>query len=136
VENRPAAAGAHTSREATRGDFRDRQSILDRVQEAAYALIPEQSRAKAHLKIGRLLLAHTPPEKRQEAIFEIVSQFNRGAPLITSQEEREQLAELNLTAGKRAKVSTAYTSALRYLIAGTALLGDDCWERRRDLILD
>jgi len=110
--------------------------VHDRVQEAAYALIPEQSRAEAHLTIGRLLLAHTSPEKRQEAIFEIVSQFNRGAPLITSQEERDQLAELNLTAGKRAKVSTAYTSALRYLIAGTALLGDDCWERRRDLILD
>ncbi|MBV9519419.1 MAG: AAA family ATPase [Hyphomicrobiales bacterium] len=108
--------------------------VHDRVQEAAYALIPERSRAEAHLTIGRLLLTHTPPAKRDEAIFEIVNQFNRGAPLITSQEEREQLAELNLTAGKRAKVSTAYTSALRYLIAGTALLGDDCWERRRDLI--
>ena len=31
--------------------------VHDRVQEAAYALIPEEARAEAHLKIGRLLLA-------------------------------------------------------------------------------
>jgi predicted ATPase len=31
---------------------------------------------------------------------------------MTSREEREQLAELNLMAGKRAKASTAYASAL------------------------
>ena len=108
--------------------------VHDRVQEAAYALIPEQSRAEAHLTIGWLLLAHTPPEKHDEAIFEIVNQLNRGAALITSYTEREQLAELNLIAGKRAKASTAYASALRYLIAASTLLGDDCWERQRDLI--
>ena len=49
----------------------------DRIQEAAYSLIPEDARAEAHLRIGRLLLAHTPPDKREEIIFEIVSQFNR-----------------------------------------------------------
>src|SRR5262249_15832320 len=68
--------------------------VHDRVHEAAYALIPEKSRAEVHLAIGRLLAAHTPPERRDEAIFEIVNQLNRGAPLITSRAEREQLAEL------------------------------------------
>ena len=87
--------------------------VHDRVQEAAYSLIPEEQRAAAHLRIGRLLVAQTPPEKREEAIFEIVGQLNRGAALIASQEEREQLAELNLIAGKRAKASTAYASALK-----------------------
>jgi PAS domain S-box-containing protein len=105
----------------------------DRVQEAAYALIPAESRAEAHLTTGRLLMAHTPPEKRDEAIFEIVNQFNRGAPLITSQDERERLAELNLAAGNRAKASSAYSSALTYLTAGAALLSEDAWERRQEL---
>jgi PAS domain S-box-containing protein len=109
--------------------------LHDRVQEAAYSLIPEHLRAAAHLRIGRLLAEHTPREKREESIFEIVNQLNRGAALITSQDEREQLAELNLIAGKRAKASTAYASALNYLITGAALLADDCWERRPDLIL-
>jgi PAS domain S-box-containing protein len=107
--------------------------LHDRVQEAAYSLIPEESRAEAHLRIGRLLNSHTLPEKRDEAIFEIVNQMNRGATLITSREEREQLAELNLVAGKRAKASTAYASALKYLVAGETLLTDDCWQRRHEL---
>ena len=110
--------------------------VHDRVHEAAYALIPEKSRAEAHLTIGRLLVTHTPPEKRDEAIFEIVNQLNRGAPLITSQEEREQLAELNLAAGMRAKASSAYVSALTYFAAGAALLPEDAWERRQELAFE
>src|SRR5580700_7752979 len=108
--------------------------VHDRVQEAAYSLVPEQLRAEAHLRMGRLLAAHTPAEKREEAIFEIVNQLNRGAALITSGDEREQLAELNLIAGKRAKASSAYASALKYLVAGAALLSDDCWERGPEII--
>jgi PAS domain S-box-containing protein len=103
----------------------------DRFQEAAYSLVPEQLRAEAHLRIGRLLAVHTG--KREEAIFEIVNQLNRGAALIASRDELERLAELNLVAGKRAKTSTAYASALKYLVAGAALLADDCWERRHEL---
>jgi PAS domain S-box-containing protein len=105
----------------------------DRVQEAAYSLIPEESRAETHLGIGRLLVAHTPQEEREEAIFEIVNQLNRGIALIMSREEREQLAELNLIAGKRAKASTAYASALTYLTTGVGLLADDAWERLHEL---
>jgi len=108
--------------------------VHDRVQEAVYSLIPEALRAEVHLRIGRLLAAQTPPERREEAIFDIVNQLNRGAALITSQDEREQLAELNLIAGKRAKASTAYASALTYLNAGAALLAEDCWQRRHELI--
>ena len=107
--------------------------IHDRIHEAAYSLIPERLRAEAHLRIGRLLAAHTPAEKREEAIFEIVNQLNRGAALITARGEREQLAELNLRAGQRAKAATAYASALAYLTAGAALLPDDSWERRHAL---
>ena len=107
--------------------------VHDRVQEAAYSLIPADQRAAAHLRIGRLLAAHTPPEKREEAIFEIVNQLNRGAALINARDEREKLAELNLIAGKRAKASTAYASALSYLVAGEALLVEDSGERRHEL---
>ena len=108
--------------------------VHDRVQEAAYSLIPEELKAHAHLRIGRLLAAETPSAKREEKIFEIVNQLNRGAALITSKEEREQLAEYNLVAGRRAKDSTAYSSALKYLTTGTALLRNDAWKRRHELI--
>ncbi len=106
--------------------------VHDRVQEAAYSLMAEPVRAEAHLRIGRLLHAHV--SAREKPIFEIVSQLNRGAGLITSEDERFQLAELNLVAGKRAKASGAYASALHYAIAGQALLTDECWTRRHELI--
>jgi PAS domain S-box-containing protein len=108
--------------------------VHDRVHEAAYSLIPQASRTEAHLRTGRLLAEATPPEKREEAIFEIVGQLNRGAALITEEAEREQLAEFNLLAGQRAKASTAYASALTYLVTGAELLSDDCWERRHELM--
>ncbi len=108
--------------------------LHDRVQEAAYSLIPEEGRAQAHLRIGRLLAAHTSPNEREERIFEIVNQLNRGAALIDSGDERERLAELNLIASKRAKASTAYVSALHYLVAGTTLLADGGWDYRPDLM--
>src|SRR5437016_1152617 len=103
--------------------------VHDRIQEAAYLLIPEPLRAAAHLRIGRLLVANTPRDEREEVIFEIVNQLNRGVALISSPDEREELAELNLIAGKRAKDATAYASALTYLGAGRALLPEDCWGR-------
>ena len=108
--------------------------VHDHVREAAFSLIREELRAAKHLQIGRLLLARTPPERREEVIFEIVNPLNGAAALITSRVEREELAELNLIAGKRAKAAAAYASALNYLTAGAALLDDGCWERRHDLI--
>ncbi|MBR0750419.1 AAA family ATPase [Bradyrhizobium japonicum] len=108
--------------------------LHDRVQEAAYSLIPKELRAEAHLRIGILLAEHTPAEKREEAIFEIVNQLNRGSHLITFVEDRERVAALNLIAGRRAKLSTAYDSALKYLRAGRALLEEETWERNRQLI--
>ena len=62
-----------------------------------------------------------------------MSQLDRGAALITSREERERVAELDLLAGKRARVSTAHASALEYLAAGAALLEEDSWDRRYEL---
>jgi PAS domain S-box-containing protein len=103
--------------------------LHDRMQEAAYALIPEGERAVVHLRIGRLLVSRTAPEELEEKIFEIVNQLNRGAALNDSLEERKRIAELNLIAAKRARTSTAYASALTYLIAGQALLTEESWEQ-------
>ncbi|HEX8799570.1 MAG TPA: serine/threonine-protein kinase PknK, partial [Terriglobales bacterium] len=108
--------------------------LHDRVQEAAYSLIPQELRAETHLRIGMVMASHTPPDKLEEGIFEIVNQLNRGSHLITSIAERERIAELNLIAGRRAKISTAYASALKYLRAGLGLLTEETWNHNYDLI--
>ena len=107
--------------------------LHDRVQEAAYSLIPEAARPERHLRIGRILSSSLPPEQVAERIFDIVTQLNRGAALVDAPEERERIAELDLRAGERAKAAAAYATALIYLAAGTRLLADDRWERRYEL---
>lgn len=106
--------------------------LHDRVREAAYALLPEDERPAQHLQIARLMLAHTPADHLGANIFEIVGHFNRGADLITSPDERARVAELNRSAGLRAKSAAAYSSAIGYYAAAAALLGPDAWGTRHD----
>ena len=106
--------------------------IHDRVQEAAYALIPENERATAHLRIGRLLASQTASDERDEKMFDIVNHLDHATALITAPEEREQVAELNLIAGKRAKGAAAYTEAFQYFSAGCGLLGRTARSRATD----
>nr|WP_275976800.1 AAA family ATPase [Polyangium aurulentum] len=101
--------------------------LHDRVQQAGYSLVEDGARAALHLRIGRLLLAHTPPESIGERIFEIVGQLNLGAACITDAAEKRRLAELNLQAGRRAKASSAWQSAARFLAQGIEQLPPDAW---------
>ena len=116
--------------------FRQDGSYLflhDRVQEAAYALIPEGERAVTHLAIGRLLASLTAPEELEEKIFDIVNQFNHGAALLIDRDEKRQVATLDLRAGRKAKASTAYASACEYFSAGMALLDERDWSSQYEL---
>lgn len=110
--------------------------VHDRVQEAAYALIPESERPAEHLSIGRALLSLTPDAELEERIFEIVNQFDRGAPAIDSAAERQRVAELNLIAAQRAMASSAHASALRFLGIGRELLGEGGWKEQYRLTFD
>jgi PAS domain S-box-containing protein len=122
-------AGAAVPRE---GSYR---FFHDRVQEAAYALIPLQGRAELHLRIARLLVAEIAPERIAEKIYDLVNQLNLGSPLISEWPEKIRAAELNVVAGRRAKASTAYASACNYLAAGIAILAEEGWQRSYDLML-
>ncbi|WP_109477274.1 ATP-binding sensor histidine kinase [Paraburkholderia sp. C35] len=108
--------------------------VHDRVQEAAYSLIPQSMRAEAHLRIGMLMASRVSQEALDEHIFEIVNQLNRGAHLVASIEERERIAQLNLIAARRARMSTTYGSAIGYLKAGRELLTDETWSRNDGVI--
>ncbi len=108
--------------------------LHDRVQEAAYSLIPVELRSQEHLRIGTILSEHIPPQRREEAIFEIVNQLNHGVELLASPSQRVWLAKFNLTAGIRAKTSTAYGSALKYLEIGASLLSEDDWSLHHELM--
>jgi len=109
--------------------------LHDRVQQAAYTLIPESAQKATHLKIGQLLLKNTTPEERKENIFALVNQLNFGTNLLATQPEKDELAQLNFIAGQKAKAATAYEAALRYLTLGIELLAIDSWQTNYDLTL-
>ncbi|MEG4021550.1 AAA family ATPase [Microcoleus sp. S13C4] len=109
--------------------------LHDRVQQAAYSLIPEDQKRSTHLKIGQLLLKNTPEADREERIFDIVNHLNVGVELITQEAEREQLARLNLVAGKKAKAATAYSAAVEYFNMGRKLVAVNSWENQYELTL-
>ncbi|GAX46043.1 multi-sensor signal transduction multi-kinase [Tolypothrix sp. NIES-4075] len=113
----------------------DYKFLHDRVQQAAYSLIPDEQRKATHLKIGQLLLQNTTPEARKENIFALVNQLNYGIDLLISETEKYQLAELNLIAGQRAKAATAHDSAIKYLQVGLGLLAVDSWKCEYELTL-
>ena len=105
----------------------------DRVQEAAYSLVPESERAALHLEIGRRLWRERRPPSARRGRSRSRPSSTAGRRLIASREERERVAEINLSAGKRAKESAAYASALTYFTAGCALLSEDSWRDRYEL---
>jgi len=110
--------------------------LHDRVQQAAYTLIPIDELPAVHLKIGQLLLKDLPESEVHEKIFDIVNHFNLGVELITEPEHKKQLSHLNLIAGKRAKSSTAYQTAATHLKLGMDCLSLNSWESDYQLTLD
>ncbi|NEQ36393.1 MAG: AAA family ATPase [Okeania sp. SIO3I5] len=115
--------------------------LHDRVQQAAYSLIPEAEKKQVHLQVGRLLLknikeARNKEDELQNNIFDIVNQLNEGLDLITDQLEKDELAKLNLKAAKKAKASTAYQTALKYLETGIKLLDFNQWNCQNSLIFE
>jgi predicted ATPase/signal transduction histidine kinase len=109
--------------------------LHDRVQQAAYSLIPEDARAELHLRIARAWLASMSPAQLEEQIIDLVHQLNRGCSLVTQEEERYEVARLNLQAGRKAKASAAFEPALRYFTTGLEILPKNAWLWKYSLCL-
>ena len=107
----------------------------DRVQQAAYAMIDRETQPRLHLRIGRLLLKSATEAELEDDLFEIVGHYNAGSVLLHEPSERQHLAELNLRAARKAKLSSAYASALALVQAGDALLPRNRWSQVYELAL-
>jgi PAS domain S-box-containing protein len=107
--------------------------LHDRIQEAAYELIPEKARAEVHLRIGRALLASLTADGLEEHLFVVANQLNRGAALLVDHSEKVRVAAIDLGAGRKATASAAYASALAYFAAGMAQLDEQDWSSEYEL---
>ena len=101
--------------------------LHDRIQQAAYSLIPDEQRGNVHLRIGRVLLASMTEDRLAEHLFDVANQLNRGTALLIDHDEKVHVAAIDLRAGRKAKASAAYASARAYFSAGMALLDESDW---------
>ncbi|MEG4571436.1 AAA family ATPase [Microcoleus sp. N3A4] len=110
--------------------------LHDRVQQAAYSLIPDDQKQAIHLQIGQLLQDKLSQSEQADKLFDIVGHLNQGRALLTQASDRQRLAQLNLKAGGKARSATAYTAARIYLQTGIELLELDSWETQYELTLN
>jgi predicted ATPase/signal transduction histidine kinase len=136
VQATQRALDARVERAVSEGELRVAYRFLhDRVQQAAYAMIPPDLRTAEHLKLGRLLLGDGSTEPPEGRIFDIVPHLNIGLDLVTDAGERSRIARLNYRAGQRAKSSAAYRTAAWHFAVAMTLFGPDLWEADHDLAL-
>jgi len=108
----------------------------DRVQQASYALIPEEERTMMHVTIGRTLYEGLTPTELQENLFLVVNQLILGIPLLTSEVDKNGLAALALDAGTKASKAGDFATARMYFQTGVDLLGPRHWRDEYHLSLN
>ncbi len=99
----------------------------ERIQQAAYGLLPAAKRRLIHEKLGLALLETDPLAYN---VFEVVNQLNSSfeSPEHTGI-DRNRLAELNLSAGKRARDAAAFQASFKYFRTAIALYGQHIWQQ-------
>lgn len=107
----------------------------DRIQQAIYSLIAENRKKELHLNIGRQQLTQTQADLIDDHIFTIVNHLNLGIELIEDKEELLNIAELNIKASKKARLTSAFYESFEYIKNVLALLPEDPWKTNSDLTL-
>ena len=107
----------------------------DRIQQAAYTLLPADERVQTHLRIGRALEQQTT-SKDPEHIFSVVRHLNLGAQLLRNPQERIALVRLDQQAALLAKSKTAHAMAVDILGTALSLFDDAMRASERELWWD
>lgn len=108
--------------------------VHDRVQEAVYASIPEQSRSHLHLHIARILYAEFDDATDQSMCFNIAQHFLKSLTHLEDEAEKISVAQHLLLAAEKAINSAAWAAALPYTVAAIdTLLPQHCWQNHFEL---
>ncbi|KAL7431794.1 hypothetical protein ACHAXH_004913 [Discostella pseudostelligera] len=102
----------------------------DKIQEAAYELMPEQQRRENHMRFGLLLCTHTMKNNVEddELFFAAINQINQGGPTAVHEPSQMSIiAQLNLKAGRRSIELSDYITAFKLFRHGISFLGNDHW---------
>lgn len=107
----------------------------DRIQQAAYSLISDSEKPDLHWRIGQLMFHDLASLRQNGKLFDIVNHLNLGIQSQTNHPGKEELARLNLRAGRKSMGSAAFEHAFQYFRQGIGLQDPDCWETDYDITL-
>lgn len=110
--------------------------LHDRIQQAAYIILDDNTKMETHYRIGRLLYKDLQEQEREERIFEIADHFNLSGNCITNRGDTAFYSRYNVKAGKKAETASDFQRALEYYLHGINLLEEDCWEKEYQLALE
>jgi predicted ATPase len=111
----------------------------DRVQQAAYALMPSGDNGYLlHTRIGKVLLEMSEETEEGEWMFFAgVDLLTKFASQISDEGSQVELARLSLEAGKKAELKSAFIPATHYLLEGIKLLDPtNRWTEHYELCLE
>ena len=126
----PLDATYHLAELDERGELPVRYRFAhDRVQEAAYKMLAEPDRTAAHWQIGQLLWqSDYLQQEPSHGLFVVVNQLNLSWEHARTTADRRTLAQLNLQAAQKTKLSAAFQAAYEYAQMGVRLLPEGCWQ--------
>ncbi len=107
----------------------------DRIQQAAYDLIPPADHAAVRHRTGRILLKLHKGRNLDSYVFTIANHLNASVDLLRGEGDRWELVELNVMAARKAKAAAAYQTALEYLDAGMRLSREADWNEHYETTL-
>jgi predicted ATPase/signal transduction histidine kinase len=108
--------------------------LHDRVQQACHSMMAPADVPAVHRRVGDLLLDRLRERGGDEDLFDVVAHLNAAAPAVTGDDDRLELARLNLEAARKARASNAYDAALSYVEAGLGLLPAEAGDAFYDLV--
>jgi predicted ATPase len=105
----------------------DYQWNHDRLQEAAFSVIPAEKLGDFKFRVGDVLLQKFSEKELDASIFVVVNLLDEGSASAIGDLKRTRLAELNLQAARKAANSSAFSSAAKFARMGIELLPGDSW---------
>ncbi len=98
----------------------------DRIRQAAYGLVGDEERESLHLKVGMALLsAGQPGSVPADRLFEVTNHLNMARSLVERGPGKDELVDLNISAGAKSRANAAYESAREYFATAYSLLTEE-----------
>jgi len=107
----------------------------DRIRQAVYSILTDSERESLHLRMARLLPAH-PRQSGVDPTFEIANHLHLARQLLQGTAGQNEMAQINLSAGRKARAASAFATASEYYRRGIEVVGAEAWIRDYGLARD